>query len=77
MLGGPGWTAPDVKKIVHSDFYVIPCGAVAKGDDPHGRIIHDYSYAPRNTKSLNSCLQNTSVTYISFIERARKLAPFS
>ena len=77
MLGGPGWTALDVKKFLHSDFYVIPCGAVPKGDDPHGRIIHDYSYAPPNTESLNSCLLNTSVTYISFIERARKLAPFN
>ena len=58
-------------------FLCDPCGAVPKGDDPHGRIVHDYSYAPRDTDSLNSCLQNTSVTYISFIERARQLAPFN
>ena len=77
MLGGLGWTATDVKQFLNSNFYVTPCGAVPKGDDPHGRIIHDYSYAPRNTDSLNSCLLNTSVTYISFIERARKLVPFN
>ena len=76
MLGGPGWTGRHVRQFLRSDFYVTPCGAVPKGDDPHGRIIHDYSYAPRNTRSLNSCLLDTSVTYISFIERARKLAPF-
>jgi len=43
MLGGPGWTATKVENFLHSTFYVTPCGAVAKGDDPHGRIIHDYS----------------------------------
>ena len=75
MLGRPGWTAADVENFLHSTFYVTPCGAVPKGDNPHGRIIHDYSYAPPDTNSLNSCLLNTSVTYISFIERARKLAP--
>ena len=74
MLGGPEWTAHNVKKNLHSDFYVTPCGAVPKGNDPHGCIIHDCSYAPGDTESLNSCLLNTSVTYISFIELARKLA---
>ena len=66
-----------MKQFLNSNFYVTPCGAVPKGDDPHGRIIHDYSYAPQDTDSLKSCLQNTSVTYISFIERARQLAPFN
>ena len=41
MLGGPGWTAPDVKKNLELDFHVS--GAVPKGDDPYGWIIHDYS----------------------------------
>ena len=65
-----------MRKFLGTDFYVTPCGAVPKGDDPHGRIIHDYSYAPPGCESLNACLQNTSVTYISFVERARTLAPF-
>ena len=55
---------------------MTPCGAVPKGDDPHGRIIHDYSFAPTDQVSLNTCLLNTSVTYIDFVERARALAPY-
>ena len=47
---------------------------VPKGDDPHGRTIHNYCYASNHDVSLNSCLQNTAVQYISFEDRARKLA---
>ena len=53
---------------------MIPCGAVEKGGDPHGRIIHDYSYAPKNDFSINDALLDNSVQYISFVERARSLA---
>ena len=44
MIGGPGWTATVVRDFLTSDFYIIPCGAVPKGDDPFGRIIHNYSH---------------------------------
>ena len=75
MLGGPGWNDQSVKQLLHSQIWITPCGAVPKGNDPHGRIIHDYSFASNHDVSLNSCLQNTAVRYISFVERARKLAP--
>ena len=74
MLGGPGWSEHSVTEFLRSKIWVTPCGAVPKGDDPHGRIIHDYSYASEHDVSLNSCLQNTAVRYISFVDRARKLA---
>ena len=74
MLGGPGWSRTDVYKFLKTDFYVIPCGAVAKGNDPHGRFIHDYSYTPKNDFSINDALLDNSVQYISFVERARALA---
>ena len=75
MIGGPGWSRSDVHRFLKRNFYVIPCGAVPKGSDPYGRIIHDYSYAPKNSFSLNSALMENSVQYISFVERARALAP--
>ena len=53
---------------------MIHCGAVAKGSDPQGRIIHDHSYAPKNDFSINDALLDNSVQYISFVERARALA---
>ena len=76
MLGGPGWSREMVQDFLGSEVQVTPCGAVPKGDDPHGRIIHDYSFAPPNDLSLNACLLHTSVTYISFVNRARVLSPF-
>ena len=63
-----------VYTFLKTDFYVIPCGDVAKGNDPHGRIIHDYIYAPKNDFSINDALLDNSVQYISFVERARALA---
>ena len=74
MLGGQGWTATQVKKFLGQEFYVIPCGAVPKNDNPVGRIIHNYSYPDAKVASVNSALVNTSVTYISFRERVQKLA---
>ena len=73
MLGGPGWSRTDVYKFLKTEIFVIPCGAVTKGSDPHGRIIHDYSYAPKNDFSINHAFNN-SFQYISFVERAHALA---
>ena len=55
-------------------FYKIPCGAVLKNQDPLGRIIHDYSHPSATKGSVNSALINTSVQYISFVDRAKKLS---
>ena len=54
-------------------FYVTPCEAVPKGEDPHGRIVHNYSHQFDGV-SLNDVLVDNSVTYISFKDRARLLA---
>ena len=45
-----------------------------KNDNPVGRIIHNYSHPSPKAHSVNSALLNTSVSYISFKERVRKLA---
>ena len=74
MIGGPGWTRKVVQSFLGSTFYVIPCGAVPKGTDPHGRIIHDYSFSGNTSGSLNSCLLENSVRYISFFERVEALS---
>ena len=73
MLGGAGWSEKVVKDFLGSNFYTIPCGAVPKGSDPHGRIIHDYSYAIEGGLSINSSLLENSVQYISFVNRVRAL----
>ena len=44
MLGGPGWTREVVRWFLGRDFYLTPCGTVRKGDNPHGRIVHNYSH---------------------------------
>ena len=77
MLGGPGWGRDAVREFLQREFYVTPCGAVPKGTDPHGRIIHDYSFAPRDSFSLNSSLLENSVQYISFTERVKALSSVS
>ena len=77
MIGGPGWSRTVVRDFLGCDFYVIPCGAVPKGDDPHGCIIHYYSYAPDGIHSINNALIDNSVNYISFKERVRSLAGLS
>ena len=74
MVGGPGWSRKVVRDFLGSSFYVIPCESVTKGTDPHGRIIHDYSFAADSSGSLNSCLLENSVSYISFSERVRALS---
>ena len=63
-----------MRKFLGRDFYQIPCGAVPKNQDPLGRIIHDYSSPSAEIGSVNSALVNTSVQYISFVERARQLS---
>ena len=42
MIGGLGWSRKQVRDFWEGIFYVIPCGMVRKGDDPYGRIIHDF-----------------------------------
>ena len=74
MVGGLGWTREKVRYFLGRDFYVIPCGAVPKGEDPHGRIIHDFSFAPPGEKSINESILDNSVRYITFIERVRALS---
>ena len=53
---------------------MIPCGAVPKNEDPLGRIIHNYSSPSADKGSVNSALLNTSVQYISFVERTKQLS---
>ena len=76
MIGGPGWTAGVVRWFLGGDFFITPCGAVTKGDDPHGRIIHNYSYEFDGI-SLNSVLVDNSVQYISFKARVELMAQVS
>ena len=76
MIGGPGWTADAVRWFLNGDFFITPCGAVPKGDDPHGRIIHNYSHEFEGI-SLNSVLLDNSVQYISFKARVELLAQVS
>lgn len=61
-----------VSDFLSSSFYTIPCGAVPKGDDPHGRIIHNYSHE-FDGRSINDALLDNSVHYISFKERVELL----
>ena len=77
MIGGWGWRKDDVKNFLGSDVYTIPCGSVRKGDDPHGRIVHNYSYAAVMDESINSALLENSVRYISFKERVEALSQVS
>ena len=74
IVGGQGWTRKVVQDFLGQNFYVTPCGAVPKNDNSVGRIIHNYSYPSPRAHSVNSALLDTSVSYISFKERVRKLA---
>ena len=76
MLGGIGWRKETVDNFLVTRVYTVPCGAVPKGDDPHGRIIHDYSYAVSDG-SINSALLENSVRYIAFKERVKTLSEIS
>lgn len=76
MVGGPGWSREVVRWFLGTDFYLTPCGAVRKGDNPHGRIVHNYS-REFDGVSLNDALLDNSVTYISFKERVHLLAQVS
>ena len=68
MIGGPGWSAQDVRSFLGCDFYGIPCHAVEKNGDPYGRIVHDYGYHKRRSYSINASHSCTTVTYTSFRE---------
>ena len=76
MVGGPGWTADAVRWFLNGDFFITPCGAVPKGEDPHGRIVHNYSYEFDGI-SINSVLIDNSVQYISFKDRVELLSQVS
>ena len=73
MIGGPGWTRAVVHWFLDGDFYITPCGAVPKGEDPYGRIVHNYSLQ-FNGLSLNEVLKDNSVSYISFRDRVKLLS---
>ena len=73
MIDGPGWTRAVVHWFLDGDFYITPCGAVPKGEDPHGRIVHNYSHQC-NGLSLNEVLKDNSVSYISFRDRVSLLS---
>ena len=66
-----------VENFLGTSVYIIPCGCVPKGDDPYGRIIHDYSYPRDGRRSINSSLLDNSVEYISFTKRVKALAQIS
>ena len=71
MIGGLGWTAEHVREFFGgSDFYGIPCGAVAKDGDPMGRVVHDYGYYPEGSYSVNATHSCTSVKYLTLFEVA-------
>ena len=74
MVGGFGWNKNDVLAFLGRKFYTIPCGAVPKNGDPAGRIIHNYSFPLPNSKSINSALADTSVSYLSFKDRVARLS---
>ena len=48
------------------------CGAVPNGNDPLGRIIHNYGQK-FDGRSINDALLDNSVQYISFKERVALL----
>ena len=77
MIGGVGWSRSDVQDFLGAKVYTIPCGSVPKGEDPHGRIVHNYSYAPRGGRSINSALIDTSLQYIAFKDRVKALSQVS
>ena len=66
-----------VEKFLSKRVYTIPCGSVLKGKDPHGRIVHDFSFAQEGGKSINSALIENSVEYIAFKERVKALSQVS
>ena len=77
MLGGVGWTRKIVENFLGTKVYTIPCGSVPKGDDPHGRIIHDDSYPRKKGQYINAALLENSVYYISFKDRVKALSQTS
>ena len=77
MLGGVGWIREIVQAFLGRDVYTIPCGRVPKGDDPDGRIVHNYSYAAYSGWSINSALLENSVQYIASIDRVKVLSRVS
>ena len=77
MIGGWGQTRKNVEEFLGKDVYTIPCGSVPKDNDPHGRIVHNYSYKAADGMSVNSVLLDNSVQYVAFKERVRVLSKVS
>ena len=66
-----------MQSFLGKDVYTIPCASIPKGDDPDGRIVHDYSYAVEGGQSINSVLLENSVQYIAFKDRVKALSQVS
>ena len=64
-------------KTFSEKMFIRSLAGVRKGDDPHGRIVHDFSYANKNGESVNSALIENSVQYIAFKDRVHALAQVS
>ena len=60
-----------MKEFQKFEFYIIPSGAVPKESDPHGLIIHDYSFSYEGESLLTISPLENSVAYISFLDRAK------
>ena len=74
MIGSPGWSAASVRNFFGGrQFYGIPSGAVSKGVDPYGRILHDYGHYIKGSYSINASHADTSVIYMNTEERIRIL----
>ena len=74
MIGGPGWSSSDVQKFFGGQqFYGIPSGAVIKGTNPYGRIVHDYGFFKKGSYSINSAHSDTSCKYLKTKERIQLL----
>ena len=66
-----------MQSFLGKDVYTIPCVSVPKGDDPDGRIVHDYSYAVEGGQLINSVLLENSVQYIAFKDMVKALSQVS
>ena len=57
------------KGVLHHSLWALP-----KGNNPHGRIIHDFSFGLAGEKSINASLFDNSVKYITFAERVEAVS---
>ena len=59
MVGSPGWTADTVCWFLGGDFFITPCGAVPKGEDPHAPIRKNVDSTRLSFLSTRMCRRNT------------------